>query len=254
MVSSISGSSSSDYLAYLLEQLAESTSTSTTTSALSTASKSTSSSNTDDIFAKLSDAVGGDGKTITKDELESYIKQVESDTTGKYDKGSLGFLTQLDKNWDNISGGSDSITESDLEAGMSYLQPPTSSSDALVSDLFTALAGAVDSNGDGSISLSDLTSYLKSLTSSSSDSTSGTANDNNSDDTSASSTSSTNSTSDTELANEIKLISNLISNFDSFSDGSGNITSNSFYSALNEPQDPSTITSDQLMSPIDIKV
>ena len=167
MVSSIS-SGSSDYLAYLLQQL-EAKSTSSTTSALTSSttssSKSTSSNplSASDMFSKLTSDLGGDGKTITKSELESYIKTVESDTTGTYDKGSLGFLNQLDSNWDSISGGSDSITESQLESGMSYLQPPSQSSNSLSSDLYSALTDVADSNGDGTISLDELTAYLRFL-------------------------------------------------------------------------------------------
>ena len=246
MVSSISNS---DSLAYLLKQLASST---------STTSDSSNALSAKDMFAKLSKELGGDGKTITKDQLESYIKTVESDTTGTYDKGSLGFLKQLDTNWNSISGGSDSITESDMAAGMSYLAPPappteSSSSSSAISDLFTSLSDATDSDSSG-ISKDDLVSYLKSLVSSltSAESASDTS---TSTSTTASSTDSTSSTtSTTDLANEIKFITNLLVNFDTFSGGSDKITSSSFYSALKEPQDVSTITSDQLTSPIDIRV
>lgn len=246
MVNSISGGSS-DYLAYLLEQIGSSTSSSSTSSSAKGPMSAT------DMFSKLTDELGGDGKTITKSELENYIDKVESDTTGTYDKKELGFLKQLDSNWNNISGGSDSITESQLKDGMSYLKPPSNgNSSSPASDLFTSLLEAIgkDDNSDSSISKDDLMSYLKSLVSSF-DSNPNTKTNDNSDDTS---TSSTTSTSDADLAKEIKFITNIISNFDSFADSSGNMTSNSFYSALREPQDPSTITSDQLVSPIDIMI
>jgi len=238
MVSSISGSS--DYLAYLLEKLAASTTaTSTTTSASKSAAPSGPLS-ASEMFDKLTKDLGGDGTTITKDQLDSYISKVESDTTGTYDKGSLGFLNQLSDNWDSISGGDDSITASELQAGMSYLQPP-SMGGSTDKDLFSALLDAVDSNEDGTVSLTDLTSYLKSLRESDTSAT-------------ADSTTASSSTSDTELANEIKFIKDLIDNFEEFASDSGTITSNSFYSTLKAPQDPSTVTADQLVSPIDLKV
>lgn len=248
MVSSIS-SNSNDLLAYLLKRSASSSTTSTNPL------------NAGNMFAKLSKELGGDGKTITKSQLENYINSIESNTTSTQDKGKLGFLKQLDTNWDKISGGSDSITESQFSAGLSYLQPPTNGSNSLSSDLFTSLLEAVgkDSNSSSSISKDDLVSYLKSLVSFL-NSNSSTTTDNDSDGASTSGTTNTDNTgstsgaSDANIAREIKFITNLISNFGSFADSSGNITSNSFYSALKEPQDPSTITSEQLASPIDIKI
>lgn len=247
MVGSIS--SGSNYLAYLLQE-ASSSSSSSASSLLSSSTKSQGSMSASDIFDKLTKDLGGDGKTITKSELEDYISTVKNDTTGKYDKGELGFLTQLDNNWDSISGGSDSITASQLEKGMSYLQPPDHNSNSQSSDLFTSLIDAIDSNDDGSLSLDELTKYLKSLISSSesSDSATDTAT------TTTTSDASTTSTSDADLKKEIKFISELVANFDDFSGGSNSITSNSFYSALRAPQDPLTVTSDQLISPIDISV
>ncbi len=250
MVNSIS--SSSDYLAYLLAKIAESTSSSTTSTSTSTSTTSTSATSSSsalsasDIFAKLTDEVGGDGTSITKDQLEDYISTVESDTTGTYDKGSLGFLKQLDENWDSISDD-EVLTEDELSAGMSYLKPPSAGSSGMSSDLFSALADAVDTDGDG-ISLTDLQTYLDGLISSDDSDSSSSSSD--TDET----TGSVSDTSNTELTNEVKFIESLIDEFNDFSDSSGTITSSSFYSAMQQPQDPSTITAEQLISPIDLKV
>lgn len=252
MVSSIS-SGSSDYLAYLLEKYASSSSTSTTSETTTNSSSSTSgSTSTNDMFSKLTTELGGDGKTITKDELSNYIKKVESDTTGTYDKGSLGFLNQLSDNWDSISGGSDSITESQLKAGSSYLKPPTSGSYSGATDLFSALSDAMDTDGDG-ISLNDLTSYLTKLTSSDSDEDSSTTSDSTSS-SSNSTASTTSSSSSSGKKSEIELLTEMIDDFNTFSGGSDTITSSSFYSALKQPQDTSTISAEQLVSPISLQV
>lgn len=78
----------------------------------------------EDMFKKLSQDVGGDGKNITKDQLESYIKELESSYNSSKDKGEWGFLKQLDSNWDKISGGNDSITADNLKSNMDLLRPP----------------------------------------------------------------------------------------------------------------------------------
>ena len=261
MTSSISGGSNSDYLAYLLKELSSSSDSdsSATSDLFSSTSTATSTSGSkqlsvSNMFSKLTKELGGDGKTITKSELESYIKKVETNASGKEDTKALGFLKQLDKNWNSISGGSDSITESQLASGINYLKPPTQSSGSTSSnsDLFSSLANATGAGSSG-ITKDDLIKYLKNLLSeldsSSSDSTS-----NSTKTTDTTSTSNSSGTSDVNLAKEIKMVTNLINNFDAFSGGSSSITSNSFYSTLHEPQDPSTITSSQLTFPIDIRV
>jgi len=217
---------------------------------------------TDDMFAKLTKDLSGDGKTITKSQLESYIAKVEADTSGTEEKGKLGFLKQLDKNWDKISGGSDSITSAQLTAGASYLQPPTQG-EGNSQSLFSALSDAVGASSSG-ITKDNLTSYLKSLINSlSSDSDSDSDSDSTTSTSATSSTSSKNSDSSTsttsttdteEVAKEIKLLTNLLANFDNLSNSDGYITASSLKSGLKEPQDPSTVTSSQLTSPVDLRV
>lgn len=90
---------------------------------------STSNSNLDskEIFKKLSIDVGGDGKTITEDQLNNYIKKTEDakaaysaqktdeDTSGISDTELEGLKT-LQKNWDKISNGGDKITYANISA------------------------------------------------------------------------------------------------------------------------------------------
>jgi len=195
----------------------------------------------DEMFGKLTNDLGGDGQTITKDQLDSYIEKLESSDSGNEDKGKLGFLKQLQSNWDKVSGGSDGITAENLKTGMDYLKPPSKGEGGggappSASNVFSDLLKNIDSDDD-EISKSELEEYLEKL-------------QENGDDNSK----------------EAKLVSNMINNFDSISGGADSITASAFQSSFNSLfsqgttnsrynwQDPSTITSDQLQSPIDIRV
>lgn len=111
------------------------TSTTTTTSTTSTTSTTQKTStalsrylestdskdlNPKEIFKKLSVDVGSDGKTISKDQLDSYVKKAES---GKIDISDeeLSGLQDMQENWDKISQGSDSITYADMSQNKDVL-------------------------------------------------------------------------------------------------------------------------------------
>lgn len=74
----------------------------------------------DDIFKQLSLEMGGDGKTITKDQLDNYIGKAESGDIS-ITKQKLHALKQIQKNWDTISNGEDSIDYGDMEKYKSLL-------------------------------------------------------------------------------------------------------------------------------------
>ena len=199
---------------------------SSSTSSLTTSSLGTKTPSASDMFSRLKNDLGLDSSTtsITKEQLNDYIDDLESsgDKSGK-----LGFLKQLSDNFDTVSGGSDSITVEDLSNNMSVLKPPSHGAETASSkkDPLTDLSSKVGASSEG-ITKDDLESYLSKL-------------DSDSD--------------------EYKLINNLIDDFDSVSDDSGYITSSSMKSYFQSTssatwQDPSTITSDQLKSPIDISV
>ena len=194
----------------------------------------------DEMFKNLTKDLGSDGTSITKDQLESYIKKLESESSDS-DKGKLGFLKQLSANFDKISGGSDSITAENLKDGMEYLKPPSGaqggSQAKSPADMFSDLSTKVGADDSG-ITKDELESYLEKLKE--------------------------NGQSDSK---EAELISKLIENFDNVSAGTDSITSESLQSSFQSLfsnqndvnsrynwQDPSTITSDQLESPIDIRV
>lgn len=68
----------------------------------------------EDIFKQLSLEMGGDGNTITKSQLDNYISKAESGDIS-ITKQKLHALKQIQKNWDTISNGEDSIDYSDMD-------------------------------------------------------------------------------------------------------------------------------------------
>lgn len=92
---------------------------------------------TEEMFKRLSLEMGGDGKTITKKQLDDYINNASS---GKIKVGEpkLTALKMMQKNWDKISGGKDSITADNLKdyttlLGMAMVDPsePDDDSDTI---------------------------------------------------------------------------------------------------------------------------
>lgn len=199
------------------------------------------------LFSKLSSTVGASGKTITKNQVENYVAKANSSTSGPIDKGLADFSGRLLKNWDTISGGDESITQADLESGMTLLeikqqkkdQAPliaygSSQNDGSEFDYghdsspvitsFDTLAAAVGASGN-KVTKDQLMSYLESLTS--------------------------NIASNSSDYTQISFIKNLIAKFDTLSDGGKYITS---LDGVNEPQDYETVTKEQVTPPIDIRI
>lgn len=67
----------------------------------------------EDIFKQLSYEMGGDGTKITKDQLDNYLSKAESGDIS-ITKEKLHALKQIQKNWDTISNGEDSIDYGDM--------------------------------------------------------------------------------------------------------------------------------------------
>ena len=78
---------------------------------LSTATSDTASAK--EIFQKLSVDVGGDGKSITKDQLDSFVKEAKSGKVSISDK-ELSSLTEMQDNWTEIADGGKNITYSGM--------------------------------------------------------------------------------------------------------------------------------------------
>lgn len=75
---------------------------------------------TKEMFKKLSIDVGGDGKTITKDQLDNYITKAEKGKVNISDE-ELNSLQDLQDNWDNIAQGGDSITYANMSQNKDIL-------------------------------------------------------------------------------------------------------------------------------------
>lgn len=67
------------------------------------------------IFEKLSIDLGGDGKSITKSQLDTYANKAESGSIS-IPSEELDALKNMQHEWDNISEGSDSISYSNMSA------------------------------------------------------------------------------------------------------------------------------------------
>lgn len=92
----------------------------------------------EEMFKRLSLEMGGDGKTITKKQLDDYINSAAS---GKIKVGEpkLTALKMMQKNWDTISNGKDSITVDDLKnyttlLGMAMVDTSESDDDSDTTD------------------------------------------------------------------------------------------------------------------------
>lgn len=108
---------------------------------------------TENMFQMLSVEIGGDGETIDKAQLDSYIEEAE-DGTIEVSKSELEALNMISDNWDTIAGkGAESITYDKM--------------DDYTGILLTAVTGGVSvssnttSNSDSSDSaIDDIDAYL----------------------------------------------------------------------------------------------
>lgn len=163
-----------------------------------------------EMFKRLSLEMGGDGEKITKEQVNSYINKAENGQI-EVDKRKLSALKQLQRNWKEVSGGNDYITEDNLASNMGIFLSLFSSSFETVEntdnneskkELFNFLSEKMNSGSEG-ISKTNLKSYLKTLISKDSE--------NNND-------------------NEIAFITNLLGDFDKIAKGEDYITAESFSS------------------------
>lgn len=68
----------------------------------------------EEIFKRLSVEMGGDGKSITKQQLDEYIEKAEAGEI-QVDNSKLKALKRIQDNWDTIANGKDSITFADMK-------------------------------------------------------------------------------------------------------------------------------------------
>ena len=132
------------------------------------------------MFQMLSLELGGDGETITKKQLNTYIESAKSGKI-KISKAELSALAMLQEKWDTISGGKDSITFGDMASYTTLLatiitsgispsadieSSETSMSPAEEIDAYLMNSALKSSTGDNTTADSttaDATSLLKTL-------------------------------------------------------------------------------------------
>jgi|GEM_PF-4198228 len=187
------------------------------------------------IYEDISSKVGADSNGITKDQLTSYLEQLQEE--GKGSSQEAKFVSMLSENFDKLSGSNGTITSDSLKSGMDSIKPQGeppkgAGKPPSASEVFSDLSSKVGADSTG-ITKDQLETYLEKLQA--------------------------NGQGDSE---ESKHISDLIEDFDSASGGTDKITADSLQtlfeskksSMSTDIQDPSTITSDQLQPPIDIRV
>jgi len=125
-------------------------------------------------FKRLSYEMGGDGKTITKDQLDNYIKKADAGLID-VDKTKLKALKRIQNNWDNIANGDNTLTFEEMKKYAALLlatlngtftateieenEEKSSLKDAIF-DYLTDYLGLSDKE---EVQESDLTAYLNEL-------------------------------------------------------------------------------------------
>lgn len=126
----------------------------------------------EEVFKRLSFEMGGDGKSITKAQLDKYIDKADSGAL-KIDKSKINALKEIQKNWDTISEGEDTITYENMKNYSTLLaatlsggfnateiEDSKSSANDAIFDYLIDYLGVSDKD---KISESDLTAYLNEL-------------------------------------------------------------------------------------------
>lgn len=127
----------------------------------------------EEMFKSLSLEMGGDGKTITKSQLDSYIQKAENGTI-EVNPTRLKALKKMQKDWDNISKDGETITFADLKSMPMLLfnavvgdfsdsdnNKKTDEDDKF--DIKNYLKTALNLSEDDEVKKSDLESHLKTL-------------------------------------------------------------------------------------------
>ncbi|MDD3435908.1 MAG: hypothetical protein PHC64_02030 [Candidatus Gastranaerophilales bacterium] len=128
----------------------------------------------EEVFKRLSYELGGDGKTITKGQLNNYIDKAESGIID-VDSKKLSALIRIQDNWDNISGGDDEITFEEMQkyaplliatlTGNFEVTEIGDSETSVVDAIYDYLVDYLDLDSRDEVTKEDLTSYLSELVS-----------------------------------------------------------------------------------------
>lgn len=132
--------------------------------------------NLEDVFKRLSFEMGGDGKTITKDQLDKYIDKADSGVI-KVDKNKLKALKQIQKHWDEISQGKDEITFENMKKYSTLLAATLTgnfevteidddNASSITDAIYDYLVDYLNKANKDDVTKEDLSSYLSELISS----------------------------------------------------------------------------------------
>lgn len=127
----------------------------------------------EDVFKKLSYEMGGDGKTITKKQLNDYINNAEKGLI-KVDKNRLNALKNIQKNWDKISKGNDSISFEDMKGFEALLMATvvgtfteaeikSEKDSTLIEEIYDLLKKSLNIEDKSEIKKEDLIDYLNNI-------------------------------------------------------------------------------------------
>lgn len=111
---------------------------------------------TENMFQMLSLEVGGDGETIKKDQLNSYIEDAE-DGTADISKSELKALKTIQEDWDKIAGkNADSINYKNMEDSTDLLLSAVTGGISVSSD-----DSETTSSNSATSSTEDVYNYIK---------------------------------------------------------------------------------------------
>lgn len=128
--------------------------------------------NLEEVFKELSYELGGDGKSIDKKALDEYVAKADSGDI-KVDKHKLKALKDIQKHWDEISNGKDSITYDDIKDHATLLMQTLmgdfteteipENEQSITDAIYDYLVDYLDLDNKDEIKQSDLEQYLNDL-------------------------------------------------------------------------------------------
>lgn len=127
----------------------------------------------EDIFKQLSYEMGGDGKKITRKELDDYINKADKGLI-KVDRNRLNALKRIQQNWDDISQGKDNITFADMKGHESLLlatvvgtftetEIKDEDKSNLIEEIYDLLKKSLGIEEDSKVKKEDLVEYLNNI-------------------------------------------------------------------------------------------
>lgn len=122
------------------------------------------------VFKRLSFEMGGDGKTITKEQIDDYIKKADKGLI-KVDKSKLKAIKQIQKNWETVAGGDDTLTFEEIKKYSTLLMATLTGNFEVMEvedsdskdSIYDFLMECLDLPNKESITKDDLTAFLNKI-------------------------------------------------------------------------------------------